>query len=379
MIFTSDWETTISNKGSPFDLKNKAVCLAVKVGTDSSSCLFDFNIQKPFIQITIDDAPILIFFGAKFDLHWYIRNGFNVKHKPIWCCQLAEFLLSRQKQPYPSLEETAARWGLGHKIDVVKKEYWDYGIDTDLIPVPILSSYACQDSDLTYQIYVKQKEEFKKFPKMYALFRLLCQDLMVLVEMEQNGIPYNEELCNQRTQEIKTKIDEVKVFLDSIYPDIPINFNSGDQLSAFLFGGIIYRESKEHIGFYKTGEQKGKPKYKNKIEEILLPRLITPLKKSELKKEGYYKTDVQTLQKLQGRASKKFVGPLLELSKLEKLRSTYYEGLPKKAKLYGWEPGILHGKFNQVVAQTGRLSSSEPNQQNWAEECLDLFHSRFNS
>jgi len=373
-ILTSDWEVTTSNKGSPFDLKNKAVCLAYKQNFLDSHCIF--NVQQDYIQTYISKADLLVFFNAKFDLHWYHRNGFTTD-VPVWCCQLAEFFLSRQTIPYPSLEETAIKYGLGVKYDVVKLEYWDKGIDTDQIPRPILSKYAIQDVELTYKIYLRQVEEFKKLPAMYKLFRLACQDLRFLEEMEWNGLPYDVDLCNKRTQEIQTKIDEILKTLNQVYPDIPINFNSGDQLSAFLYGGSIFVEIKQLVGKYKTGKKTGQDKYTKVITEKILPQLIKPLPGSELQKEGYYKTDVNMLQKLKGKAATKFVGPLLELSKLEKLISTYYEGLPKRAEEYGWNPGILHGQFNQCVAVSGRLSSSKPNQQNFAEDILDIFPSRY--
>lgn len=375
MIFTSDWETTTSNNGSPFDLKNKAVCLAYKIDNQSSACTTFIN--HPSIHTYINNAKLLVFFNAKFDLHWYTRCGYDVESKSIWCCQLAEFFLSRQSIPYPSLDQTSLAYGLGSKLDVVKTEYWEKGIDTDAIPIDILSNYAKQDVDLTYQVFLKQREAFLAKPKLYQLFRLACQDLMILKIMEKNGLPYDVELCHKRAKETKDQIDILYKELSLIYPDIPINFNSGDQLSAFLYGGNIFTEGKEHVGFYKTGAKAGQPKYKNIESVTVLPQLIKPPKGSNVKKEGYYKTDYDTLQKLSGKAAKKFVGPLLELSRLEKLHSTYYHGLPKKAAEYGWEPGVLHGQFNQVVASTGRLSSSKPNQQNFAEEILDLFSSRY--
>ena len=195
--------------------------------------------------------------------------------------------------------------------------------------------------------------------------------------MEWNGQVFDVELCNQRAGEIEKQIEKITQDLNAIYPDIAINFNSGDQLSAFLYGGTIYQESKEHVGFYKTGEKQGQPKYKNITIEHLLPRLIEPLKGSELSKPGIFKTDEDTLRKLKGPAARKFVGPLLELSKLEKLNSTYYKGLVSKNEEYHWPKNMIHGQFNQVVAQTGRLSSSNPNLQNFAGDCLDIFVSRY--
>jgi len=377
MIFTSDFETTTFNKGSPFDLRNKAICLGIQVDRNAGEAIF-----RPFtenIQQTINEASLLVFFNAKFDLHWYTNIGITFEPCKIWCCQLAEFLLSRQTLSYPSLEEVASRYGLGNKLDIVKLDYWDKGIDTDQIPEAILSDYVKQDVALTYSIYLKQIKEFSNRPiALYKLFRLCCDDLLFLLEMERTGLPYDIDLCLKRSKEIEQKIEKIHLELKSVYPDIPINFGSGDQLSAFLYGGTIYEDYHEHVGFYKTGIKAGQPKYSPKIKEHILPQLVKPIRNSNLLKPGVYKTDVQTLQKLRGRASKKFVGPLLELSKLDKLNSTYYKGLPKKAKEYGWEDGIIHGQFNQCVAATGRLSSSKPNQQNMAEECLDLFKSSFN-
>ena len=522
-VLTSDFEVTTSNKGNPFDQTNKAVCLGLKDNNEDAWC--DFTLDSPIQNYCNPDVwDLYVFFNAKFDLHWYRRVGFKLPNK-IWCCQVAEFLLSGQKQRYPSLEEAAVKYGLGHKIDLIKEEFWERNcschvsiakrletmlnsyanlatinditkqdllellksehgewliqsskdllnsaelrsyeqiltqrlehieqknagntdsqilsmiiswlkqtalfvenlnlpyasititqqeeleicyvehvmhlwdilndqtgwrehthtcsnikIDTDAIPQDILSTYCCQDVSLTYQIYLKQLEQFKAQPKLYKLFKLMCQDLLVLEEMEWNGLVYDKPLCEERSINIGKEIAAIQEQLHHVYPELAINFGSGDQLSAWLYGGSIYSEDKEHIGFFKSGAKVGQPKFKNVIRETVLPRLVEPLKNSELKKEGYYATDEATLQKLKGPAAKKYVGPLLKLAELQKLDSTYYKGLPKKAKEMNWPEGKIHGQFNQVVAQTGRLSSSQPNLQNFSGDCLDIFITRF--
>lgn len=269
---------------------------------------------------------------------------------------MAEFILSGQTIRYPSLEGVAQSYGLGDKDHVIECEYWDKGIDTDNIPPDILSRYCKRDIELTYQIYLRQKERFAENPKLLRLFKLQCEDLLVLLEMEANGQVYDRQLCDKRSQEIEVEITAIKESLSNLYPDIPINFGSGDQLSVFLYGGSIPYEVTEHVGFYKNG----KPKYKKVEKQHVLPRLVEPIKGSALKKEGFFKTDEGTLRKLKGANAKKFVGPLLRLAELDKLNSTYYKGLPEKARELNWPEGMVHGQFNQCVAQTGRLSSSNP-------------------
>lgn len=328
----------------------------------------------PALQKLVDQADLVIGFNFKFDYHWLRKVGLKLEDAKLWDVQVCEFVLERQRNSYPSLEDTAIKYGLGNKIDVIKTEYWNKGIDTDQIPWSILKAYAIQDAILTLGAYeVQQTQPMSK--AMRSLLSLMFADLHVLALMEHNGITYDQELCDTRGNELDIKINAHRADLDAVYPDIPINWGSPDQLSAFLYGGNITQIVKEHIGFFKTGKQVGQPRYRNKEVLHTLPRLYQPLKGSALAKEGMYSTSEDTLLKLKGKQ-----GPLkklLELSKLEKLNGTYYRGLPKLNTTMNWPAGYLHGNFNQCVAQTGRLSSSKPNLQNFASELQDVFITRF--
>jgi DNA polymerase-1 len=326
------------------------------------------------LQALIDQADLVVGFNFKFDYHWLWKAGLKLEEAKLWDCQVAEFVIERQRNSYPSLEDTAIKYGLGHKYDVVKNEYWKKGVNTDAIPWPILKEYAIQDAVLTLGVYHAQQEGVTT-PGMRSLLTLMFADLHVLAEMEKNGITYDEDLCATRGDELEVKINDLRSKLNNFYPDVPINWGSPDQLSAFLYGGNIKQEVKEHIGFFKSGKQVGQPRYRNKEVVHTLPRLYQPLKGSELAKEGMYSTSEDTLLKLKGKR-----GPLtmlLELSKLEKLNGTYYRGLPKLNQTMNWPAGFLHGNFNECVAQTGRLSSTKPNLQNFASELQDVFITRF--
>ena len=95
----------------------------------------------------------------------------------------------------------------------------------------------------------------------------------------------------------------------------------------------------------------------NQLREILYEEHgLTPGKKT---KTGY-STDAATLEKLHDEWPE-FIGPLLRYREVEKLRSTYGEGLLAEV-----DPADsrIHATFNQAVARTGRLSSDRPNLHN---------------
>lgn len=370
-LLALDTETTTWNKGNPFDGRNKLVCASYASPTDSGTVPAN---DLFLVQNLLEGVQLVIGFNFKFDLHWLLKAGLSkLRQLQVWDAQIAEFILSNQTNRFPSLNETCEKYGLEVKLDVVKTEYWDKGINTDQIPWDVLSAYATKDAELTLACYHAQRKLMT--PAQVKLCYLMCQDLQILQEMEANGIPFDEELCKTRAKEVDDKISTSKGKLKAIYPNIPINFASNDHLSAFLYGGTIKEDGKEHIGYFKSGQKAGQPKYKNIIIEHKLPRIYQPLKGSEMAKEGNYATDEATLRKLKGK--KALVDLVLDLSKLEKLNGTYYNGLVKLRNEMNWEPGILHGNFNQTTAQTGRLSSSKPNLQNFASELQDIFVSKY--
>ncbi|MGB7880844.1 MAG: DNA polymerase I [Ilumatobacteraceae bacterium] len=92
------------------------------------------------------------------------------------------------------------------------------------------------------------------------------------------------------------------------------------------------------------------------LREILYDeRGLSPGKKT---KTGY-STDAATLEKIKDQWPE-FLEPLLRYREVEKLRSTYGEGLLAEVA----DDGRIHATFNQTVARTGRLSSDQPNLHN---------------
>jgi DNA polymerase I-like protein with 3'-5' exonuclease and polymerase domains len=379
-----DVETTIHANGNPFSERNK-LCY-VGLHHNNVSSLFDieysgnpYREQLNAIQNVLDNDAILVGFNIKFDLHWIRKYGISFVDKRIWDCQLVHFILTNQQNPYPSLNGVAEYYGLGSKLDVVATEYWGNGIDTPDVPKDILEDYLKQDLLLTEAVFKRQYEEVMALPsERQRLISLHNQDLLVLEEMEYNGILFDEDRSLELGALLEKEVGLLDEELAKTFNIDGFNFNSKDHLSCLLYGGRITIPKKEVIGVYKTGERKGQVKEGWKDHHYDLPRLIEPLKGSELKKDGYYSTDEQTLRSLRSTGvSKGIIQLILKRSGLEKRRGTYYSGLPELRENQGWSKGSLHGQLNQCVARTGRLSSSKPNLQNFDGEIKELFYSRF--
>lgn len=379
-----DVETTIHANGNPFSERNKLCYVGLNYNNVSS--LFDieysgnpYREQLNSIQNVLDNDAILVGFNIKFDLHWIRKYGINFMDRRVWDCQLVHFILTNQQNPYPSLNGVAEYYGLGSKLDVVATEYWGNGIDTTDVPKDILEQYLEQDLILTKQVFEKQYEEVMSLPiERQRLISLHNQDLLVLEEMEYNGILFDEDRSLELGALLEKEVGLLDEELAKTFNIDGFNFNSKDHLSCLLYGGRITIPKKEVIGVYKTGERKGQVKEGWKDHHYDLPRLIEPLKGSELKKDGYYSTDEQTLRSLRSTGvSKGIIQLILKRSGLEKRRGTYYSGLPELRENQGWSKGQLHGQLNQCVARTGRLSSSKPNLQNFDGEIKELFYSRY--
>jgi DNA polymerase I-like protein with 3'-5' exonuclease and polymerase domains len=292
---------------------------------------------------------------------------------------LAHFILTGQQHPYPSLNGVADSYALGSKLDIIATDYWKNGIDTDKIPKDLLEEYLTQDLQLTQKVYEKQMEEFAVGTKqMQRLLSLHNQDLLILEEMEYNGLKFNETECVRLGEETTKDIERIDSIIYTYHKLPEFNANSSEHISALLYGGSIKVRRQEVIGTFKTGTRAGLPKSQWKEYVIEFERIINPLKGSELEKEGYFSNDEQTLRTLKGsRKAKELIELILARATLEKRLSSYYEGLVELRKTMNWKKGTLHGVLNQCVAKTGRLSSTKPNLQNFDGEIKQLFGSRY--
>ena len=246
-----DTETSTFLKGHPFSTKN-TLEMGVVTQLDGTSKVYIPGTFTRF-RYALEKSDIWITFNGKFDLHW-IRRELGITPKTVWDCQLAEFLFSNQTWKYPSLDESCARRGLQRKLDIVKTEYWNKGIDTPDIPHEILKEYVIGDGESTLALFYSQVKDFEgDQATKYKLFRAQCNDLMVLQEMEYNGILYDVEGSLKQAAELGeqiAKIDAEIVRAGNI--SIPFNIDSPQQMSKLLYGGVLEEVFSAPIGTFKT-------------------------------------------------------------------------------------------------------------------------------
>lgn len=190
------------------------------------------------------------------------------------------------------------------------------------VPIEKLSHYACADADITFRLFEKYKEELKAEERLQKLFYEVEMPIVeVLIGMERNGIELDAAKLKSFSKELDEKVARLKSQITDIVGH-EFNLNSPKQLSEVLFGKLGLQSAK------KTST-------------------------------GAFSTNERVLRDI--RSQHEIVDLILEYRELAKLRSTYTDALISQLNP---DTRRIHSSFNQAVASTGRLSSSDPNLQN---------------
>jgi DNA polymerase-1 len=203
------------------------------------------------------------------------------------------------------------------------------------VPVELATRYAAEDADVTMRLRGAMLPQVRAMQISDLLDKLELPLVEVLAELEWNGIRVDPAELERQRARLQARIDELlRTLKDESQRELGRSFDpdSPKQLGAVLF---------------------------NKPEDETPGLGIKPLKKT---KTGF-STDAEVLEKLgqDTTISSPIPGLILEYRQLSKLVGTYLESL-KEAILP--HTGRIHASFNQTVAATGRLSSSDPNLQN---------------
>ena len=384
-----DTEQTTWDKGDPFQSRNTLTCVSVAFGdNDDTECLpiehDDFvgagrSIAR--VKELLSRASVVVGHNLKRDLLWLrkydIWSPFAFPRLQYFDTQHAEFLLSGQQATYSKLEDLGAKY----QAPVPKgslEVYWDAGINTNEIPLEALTTYAVDDARITKHVCHIQRPLLQEYG-LEALFELEMRDMITLNEMEYNGVLFALDQMRESAGPLREELKSIDETLNQIVGSDRLNWNSPKHISAVLFGGSVPYVDIELAGVYKTGLKAGQPKFKKVTYTLEFPRLCEPVQ--ELATQGQFSTNESDLKTVRARTKDEkarfIIDKLEERALLGKLLGTYLEGIPDKAAERGWTDGIVHGKYNQSVARTGRLSSSDPNMQNLDARVKQYIQSRF--
>ena len=259
--------------------------------------------------------------NIKYDILLLARYGVTV-NGPLFDTMLAHYLIDPDTR---------------HGMDMLAENYLGYTPIpiTDLIgpkgkkqgsmqdvDITAITEYAAEDADITLQLKIIFDPLLEE-AEASALAREVEFPLVpVLANMERCGVKVDVPVLKQLSESLAT---DTAALEKTIYEKAGVRFNiaSPKQLGEVLFEKLQLdpKAKKTKTGQYKTGE------------DILLA--LAP--KSDIVKD------------------------ILEFRQLQKLKSTYVDALPA---MINPATGRVHTSYNQAVAATGRLSSTNPNLQN---------------
>jgi DNA polymerase I len=231
--------------------------------------------------------------------------------------QLASYLLN----PSESLDEVAeVGKQYGNTIAYTNEKVYGKGAKKKLPEQTVFAEHLSRKAQVIYDLKDKMSDKLIENEQSSLFYDLEMPLAIVLAEMEEYGVKVDVEILRKMGTELEEQLNVLEKDIHEL-AGISFNINSPKQLGEILF------------------------------EKLNLPAI----KKT---KTGF-STSVDVLEKLEGKHE--IIHKILTYRQLGKLKSTYIEGL---LKVVHDDSNKIHTRFNQVLAQTGRLSSIDPNLQN---------------
>ena len=222
--------------------------------------------------------------------------------------QVAAFLLNSLDRAL-SLQEIAE-----HEHIVIE--------DVADVPNEDIGEYAIQYISGLIEMTKKQREAIEKLPKLAKLAEEIEWPIIpILAKMEKKGILLDSAYLEKMSVVLEDKISDLEQTIYG-FAEEEFNISSPQQLAKILF---------ETMKLPSKGIKKGKTGFSTAANELEKLRLLHPI-----------------------------IDCISAYREYTKLKSTYVDALPNQAD----EENRVHTSFNLTVAQTGRLSSTDPNLQN---------------
>ena len=300
------WE---AHSGVYLPIRHPAMADQLFAQTDNSAWLAEL---KPLLD---NEQIVKCGQNLKYDMLILRRNGIELRGK-IFDTMVAAFLIQPDARSYKL--DKLSQYYLNYKMQSIE-ELIGNGKDQlnmEQVDIDKVTFYAVEDADVVLQL-VPIFEEKLKADQLWQVFEEIEMPLVpVLMQLELNGVYLDVKSLKEMSRNLEVQIDAI---MRRIYDlaGVEFNINSPKQLGEILF------------------------------EKLNLPKI-----------RGN-STDVSVLEKLKHKHP--LPSAVLEYRGLVKLKNTYLDTLPL---LVNQKTGRIHSSFNQTMAATGRLSSSDPNFQN---------------
>ena len=273
---------------------------------------------KPLLE---DPAVLKVGHNLKYDWVMFDKAGITVA--PIDDTMVISFDLDAGRSFGHGLEELA-KLHFDHEC-IPFKQLCGTGskqITFDKVPLQAATEYAAEDADIALRLWLRLKPRLASEEVTRVYERVDKPLVPVLARMEQRGVKVDRDYLARLSSEFGRDIQSLE---ERIYEAAcgPFTIGSPQQL-----GQVLY----ERLGL--KGGRKGK--------------------------SGQYSTDVTELERLAGEGVA-CASLVLEWRQLTKLKSTYTDALQAQINS---DTGRVHTSFSLTGAQTGRLSSNDPNLQN---------------
>ncbi len=277
-------------------------------------------IAPELAPLLADPGRMKIGHNLKFDQWILTRHGMPLAG-PRFDTMVAAYVLNPSR---PSLKlDDLAQTVLGETMIPFAALFPAGSREKDVLTVDPgkLGIYAAEDADMTLRLQGAFAAELADLPELDRLLREVEMPLQeVLFRMERNGIRVDPEVLAELQERFAKQLADLEIRIHEAAGG-SFNVQSPKQLSAILFDRLGLKPVKKTATGWSTDES-----------------VLTALR------------DAHPLP-----------GMMLEHRGLAKLQNTYVLALKE---LINPRTGLIHTSFNQAVAATGRLSSSDPNLQN---------------
>ena len=296
----------------------EGVAYYVPVSADREQAKGEIAIFKPFFE---NREILKIGQNIKYDILQLRQYDIHVKGK-LFDTMIAHYLLNpEQRHGMDNMAESYLHYRTIHIEELIGPRGKNQKSMREVDP-SVVKDYAAEDADITLRLKNILEKEVIGNGLEHLFFNVEAPLVYVLADMEWTGVRLDLEALKELSQQYSSELESIEEEIVRL-AGIPFNVNSPKQIGEVLFDRL-------------------------KIAD-----------KPKKTKTGQYKTSEEELEKLRNRHP--VIEKILEQRGLKKLLSTYVDAFPL---LVNEKTGKVHTSFNQTVAATGRLSSTNPNLQN---------------